>query len=267
MDTPQMTGPFKSSKRWITQAREDIQDFKERERAAFTGKQAYTVFTDLKRRPGHKVVGLKPAKLSDTLTTKAANIVGALRNALDQATWRASVELGASEEEIIYFPFGGTKGNFDNLFRGKGKAMNIPHELHGKLKGFEGFPTSKDYSGGNNLLYALSKISNPNKHTETYTVGLAVAQRGHMMSVGDMTEGSFPPKYDPVNNEIVLFTTPAAGKLNIDMSVATFVAFGEVPIVARQPVIPVLDEMTSVADRIVLGIEAETARILRERNV
>lgn len=262
-----MIGPFFSSKLWIAQAREDLSDFHARERAVFSKEHAYSVFEDLDRQPGAKVVGIKLSPAPDTLSTKAANIVGALRSALDQAIWRASVELGAAEEKIIYFPLAGSKSNFDDMFREKGRCKNIPSSLHPLLKGFEGYPRSQEYAGGNDLLYALSPISNPNKHRETYQVGIEFSGGGSMkhFDAEVIVNMAFPPRFDASKNEIVLFTTSLTGKYSVDMALPAYIAFGEVPIVARQQVVPVLGKMVSIVEGVVLGLEAETARILSER--
>jgi hypothetical protein len=263
-----MNDPFSSAKTWIVQAREDLSDFQARERAVFSKEKGYTVFEDVDRQPGIKVVGLKLAKPPETLSTKAANIVGALRSALDQATWRASVLLGASESEKIYFPFAGTKTNFEDMFREKGRCKNIPAELHTLLKALEGYPTSKDYSGGNNLLYALSAISNPNKHTETYRVGIEVANAGELKTFrGDIHEMHFPPKYDAARNEIVFFTTSPTGKYSINATLPAFIAFGEVPIVGGQPVVPILYKMARMAERIIRVLKREAVRTLRKKTI
>jgi hypothetical protein len=263
-----MTGPFLSSKLWVTQAREDLSDFKIRERSHFAKEDAYTMFEDLKRRPGAKVVGLKLVEPPATLSTKAAQIVGSLRSALDQAAWRASVMLGANEGEKIYFPLAGTKRNFEDMFREKGSCKNIPIELHPFLQRSQGFPTSPSHEGGNNLLYALSPISNPNKHTETYRVGVEAASGTAFLNSAtfeELLELKLPPDFDPVNREVILAVTSLTGGYHMNMAIPAYIAFGEVPIVARQPVIPVLNKMADMVESIVLGIEAETARILRKR--
>jgi len=264
-----MTGPFLSSKLWITQAREDLAEFQIRERSHFAKEHAYTMFEDLKRRPGTKVIGLKLAEPPVTLSTKAAQILGALRSSLDQATWRASVMLGASEDEKIYFPLAGAKGNFEDMFREKGKCKTIPVELHPFLRRCQGYPTGPSHDGGNDLLYALSPISNPNKHTETFRVGVEAASGTACLdsaAFDELMEFKLPPDFDPANREVILAVTRPTGGYRMKMALPAYIAFGEVPIVARQPVIPVLHKMSGVVEGVVLGIEEETARILRERN-
>lgn len=255
---------FSSAKNWVTQAREDLADLRQRELAVFGNEQAYSIFEDMERNPGLKVTGIKIAKPPETLSTKAANIVTNLRSALDQATWRASVALGANEREKIYFPLAGAKTNFDNLFLEKGASKNIPAELHPFLKGLQGYPTSKDYQGGNNLLYALSPISNPNKHTETYRVGLAVStvQWGRDISADGVLDISLPLQINFTTNEIILGTTTPTGYVRMNVTLPAYISFGEVPIVARQPVIPVLNKTADMIEGIVLGIEAETTRLV-----
>ncbi|MCA1453983.1 hypothetical protein I6F35_12250 [Bradyrhizobium sp. BRP22] len=262
-----MTGPFISSKLWITQAREDLSDFAARERAVFNRESAYRFFEDVERQPGAKVIGIKLSPAPETLSTRAANIVNALRSALDQAAWRASIELGAKESAKIYFPLAGTKANFEDMFRPRGSCKNIPAELHPLLKGFEGYPRSKDYPGGNDLLYALSAISNPNKHKETYKVGINLTGDvfANHIQFRLVRELSFPPRFDPSTNEITLAVLEPGGSYFADITFPAYIAFGEVPIVARHPVVPVLNEMTRIADGIINSIEAETARILSER--
>jgi hypothetical protein len=264
-----MTGPFFSAKLWLTQAREDLGDFKRREEAHFSHEEAYTTFVDTEREPGFKVFGIKMAAPPETLPTRAAQIVNSLRSALDQATYRASVLLGADTKEKIYFPLSGCKGNFDAMFLDKGKCKNIPRELHSFLKGCQGYPRSPDHEGGNDLLYAIGPISNPNKHTDTYRIRIDAAGWG-AFQLGEITDivGNFaiPPDFDPVNSEYVLAVTLPTGEFNANVHLPAHIAFGEVPIIPGQPVVPVLDKMTDIVEGIVLGIEAKTAQILRERN-
>ena len=247
---------FDSAKLWITQAREDLQDFRTREQSAF-GQEAYTPFEDLDREPGAKVVGLRLKPVPETLSTRAANIVGALRSALDQATWRASVVLGASEDEKIYFPFAGTEEDFDALFTPKGRAKNIPAALHPFLQKLKAHP------GGNRLLYALSRISNPNKHTVTYRVGIEFghAAAGSFAFDGMCYEATLPPRWDAAKNELIFGIVALNANIHYDLRMPFFVAFGEVPIVGGQPVVPILDNFLSIVEGIVAGIEAEAIRL------
>jgi hypothetical protein len=258
--------PFTSARLWVAQAREDLEEFKARQHAAFSDKGAYSIFEDLHRKPGFKVVGIKIAKVPPTLSTKAANIVGALRSALDQATWRASVMLGVKEKTVIYFPLSGTKTDFDAMFGPKGRCQNIPVALQPFLRSTQGFPTTEGEDGGNDLLYSINVLAKSNKHTETYRVAVELAKAGRLMSQLDViVEMAFPPVLDRAKNEAILFTTTPTGGGYANISFPVYIAFGEVPIIGGQPVIPILDKMAGMVDSIIDGIEAETSRLLRER--
>lgn len=249
-----MAGHFTSPKLWLAQAREDLHDFNRRERVTLSKSNTYTPFEDLDRRPGFKVVGVKVTDVPETLSTKATQIVTSLRSALDQATWQASILLGAKEKERIYFPIAKSKQSFEDMFKGKGSAMNIPSQLHPSLKALGGFP------GGNDLLYALSAISNPGKHTKTYRVGVEISEMD-FGGFGDIVEAAMPPRFDAERKEFVFYVTTISGGFNHKIEIVPHVVFADAPIVKDRSVAHVLDQMVGMANGIVSGIEAESDKI------
>jgi hypothetical protein len=262
------TDQFESAKLWITQAQGDLARFESTQAQAVGAAQ----FQSASYVSGDKKYWVVRSREQppQTLRTEAANILNALRSALDQATWKASVLLGADEGTPIYFPFAGNKTAFDNLFKEKGAATRtIPSELHPFLQSLQSYPRERDYEGGNSLLYALSKLTNPNKHKTTNHVlirfgGNVIADEFHC--IGHCYESCLPPRPDLSTGDIVIAITKPSANFRYKFRVQPRLAFAEVPIVGGAPILAVLIKLTGVAQRIVLGIEAETDRLLRGRS-
>ena len=259
---------FESAKTWIKHAREDIALFIASQSEAI--KTAKFVASDYIE-GGRKFWVVRPTNPpADTLKTRVASALNALRSALDQATYAAAMQLGGEDSDCIYFPFAGTKLAFENLFKENGRVgKHIPKELHPYLEKLSGFPTDPSYEGGNTLLYAISRITNPNKHKTTYRVSVQFSGEiyvDHFGCDGLCHKHTIPPRWDPEKEELQIAITEPSAKVSYNYQMSPQIAFGKTPFVTSAPVVAILDKLICICDGIVLGLEAETARILKERS-
>jgi hypothetical protein len=69
----------------------------------------------------------------------------------------------------------------------------------------------------------------------------------------------------PATNEVEFMRIGLGSKIDYEVTVAFDVTFGDVEIVRGKPVLGTLREIMTEVDRIILVIEAETARIIAAR--
>lgn len=99
---------------------------------------------------------------------KTSNIIKDLRDALDQATNAATSLISGKTKRNAHFPFAGSPDDFDTAVA-RNQCKDIPPSLHATLKGYEPYPSGDGWSGGNNFLRLLGRVSGPNKHRFTLT--------------------------------------------------------------------------------------------------
>jgi hypothetical protein len=244
-----MMDPFQSSLQRIARAKKHINDL-DRRINKFFKKQPYarTIEDDT---DGinilHKIKLTKqfPAGFTDL----AIEAIEGLRAALDHATFAACVATGNSNPRNSYFPIAGSLDELDNVI--KRRCKDIPPDIITLCRSFN------PYKGGNDLIFALNKLCNTNKHRIIIPVGMANAGTHfkHMTISGPF---SIPnPVWDREKNEIVFAKTAPNTKLQYNINFFFHVAFGESDIVDGQPVIPVLRKIAEEVNRIVLAIQAE----------
>jgi hypothetical protein len=95
------------------------------------------------------------------------------------------------------------------------RLKDFPEQLRGPIKLQEPYPRGDGYTGGNDLIRALARLSN-NKHSIGFTIDamggldtnsdLIFTGSGHVRRVIFL-----PPNWDPVKKEVVLFSVDADG--------------------------------------------------------
>jgi hypothetical protein len=174
------------------------------------------------------------------------DIINNLRAALDQAMF-------ALVGKFVYFPIRDSKREFD-------KAINslppkVPQEIRELINKFE------SYKGGDNLIWALNKLSNTNKHG-TISPMAVVSQGMSFTSVSIAGNTSFQvPYWDRAKNEMTLARNRRGSEFNMNIQVILLIAIYDVEFVNGKPVLAVLNEFVGKVEGIVMAIEAEATRI------
>jgi hypothetical protein len=176
--------------------------------------------------------------LPTDLKTVAADAALNLRAALDLAV--SAVLHSRINPRNAKFPFDEDSAAFER----NGIFKNFPDDIKPLFRSF------KPYEGGNNLLWALNRICNTDKHRMLNP--LFVRAR----IIGSPDSASIARKDEIVVNIVDLDESPQ------HYSQLEFaVAFGEVDIVKGQPVVTVLGQLADIVDSIILTIEAEARRL------
>lgn len=187
----------------------------------------------------------------------AFDIVHNLRSALDQAVYSGTVELIPGDPHSTKFPFGDDAVEVER--NAKSQAKDVPPELLAFVLKLE------PHRNGNRPLWGLNKLRNRKSHrilvpvTSSLKAGLAGESRPSAVTAGptlDQSTGVIEFSLDePGPNEIAV-----AGMfvVSLEIQIGTGTFLGE-------PAVGVFDHLLGEVERIVLGIEAETARLLRAR--
>lgn len=189
----------------------------------------------------------------------AATAISDIRHSLDQATCASVRLLTGSVPDKLYFPFATNPNDLNGRLR-----KTIPEPLHPILRTFEPYPRGQGYVGGNDILSKLSSAAGPNKHQATCAAGGRIASFSADSIVVREAVGPFsiPPRWDASKNEMVLATVAPDGDVQYNFQMTFFVAFKDAGQLSEMPVSAVVRDLLSIAKRIVVGLETETARIL-----
>ena len=236
--------PFYSSKYSVERAKHHVNDLK-LQIAEFFKTTPYTRVceTNADRTQNiHKFKLIKPMPVH--LSGIARDAVFSLRSALDQAMY-------AMTGKFLYFPFRNSKSEFKDAMKDVRKS--VPKEIANLVSGF------KPYKGGDDLLWALNKMNNPNKHGIIRPVAFAllVAQ----FERDDGVPAPRIPAWDRTKNEMEFILSVPSAPVEPKFEIATWVAICDVEVVDGQPVDAVLNNLTSKVEGIVMALEAEAKRI------
>jgi hypothetical protein len=251
---------FESPKFLIRQTRANREEFATIIRAHFAANPCHRR-TDVDPKTGYKtykvVLG---GPLPDRARHIAASGITDLRHALDQATCIAVEIITGADPGLIYFPFAANP----NDLRGR-LAKTIPTELHSVFEGFQPYPTGAGYAGGSDNLCKLSKAAQL-KHRISCSTGASM----QTLKPGDITifkaEFYFPLfRRDRTNGDLIIGVAAPDGYIDGDFDMTFFIGFQDAGPLTHEPIEGVLAELSTAVEGIVLGLEAETARIVAAR--
>lgn len=246
---------FESSRRRLVHAKTHIRNVG-RVFKAWAKRKPYKRVSKRHRDGIYETIKLKarrrtlPRAFSDISTDAIEN----LRAALDHATYAIAIAAGIKGDALhfIYFPFGANKAAFAKKLR-KGYP-NFPNPI---LAFFCGL---KPYHQGNDTLWAINEMANTSKH-KTLTVVAFNITAAHAFEVKGIGNLSLPPTWDRSNNEFVLGTRRRDADATYHVGFRFQVSFEQPQVISRKPFIGVLNEMASIVEGIIDGIEAEVRRI------
>ena len=252
-----MTDPLHSSRYSVEHAKRRIREL-ELEINAFFNTSPFTKVIELEKNGSeevHKIKFVKPMPVA--LSGIAFDAVNNLRSALDQAGFAVALAAGKNGKNA-HFPFG------DNLTEVRGRirrrSKDIPIEIFDVMAAF------KPYKGGNDLLWALNKLCNTNKHEIVVPVAtVSAGVHGKSVSYRPVTTGgtiTFQPLiWDSVKDEMEFARLTLGGKLEGEFQFSFFIAIGKIEIVEGNPVLDVINAIAGEVERILMAIEGEARRI------
>jgi hypothetical protein len=194
----------------------------------------------------YKITLVKPMPVA--LSGIMFDAVNNLRAGLDQAIFAI-----AGSNKLRSFPFADTSTDFENAV--KGRCKDLPDEIVDLVRTF------KPYKGGNDLLWALNKRCNSNKHAIDTTV--AIARGDATQSIVEFRgPGSLSRSvWDRAKNEMEIARLKPGGTFQMNFQVDGFIAIRDVEIVDGEPAPALLNEFIRIVEGIVMAIEAESKRI------
>ncbi len=188
--------------------------------------------------------------LPDLCVTLASDALHNLRDALDNVAYGLAVAAGKIHPLHTAFPFGGSAADFENNL---GRCKDVPEEIHTVFRAY------RPYKGGNDLLWALNKLAVTDKH-KLLTIALN-SKLGDVHAEGAIHHIPVNPAWDSAKREIEIFTgfagQPVKGKIEIGL----FVAFEDVPFVAGEPALKVLDYFVELVGDILSRLDTEGQRL------
>jgi hypothetical protein len=254
--------PFESPKLLLDGAKESIHEF-EVACGAFIQSEPYRIVEEIDPQTGGKLVKLRfEGGFPSKMRLAAYHVVNDLRNALDQALCDGAQTLGLADVSHVHFPMGKDRDDFDR-------------EIRRRTKGIDGaliaYVTQLDvHAGGNSELWALGRMAGPNKHRRVLAIsrgasGMSILSDARGMAIrGSVTFGR---EWNSARNELTIMRLGAgAAVTNMQLAISPEVVLGAVEVFGDQPATGAFYKLAGMVEGIILGIEAETARILRERS-
>lgn len=251
-----MADPFKSPKQLISHASDEIEAARGIV-GQFINAQKYTpkVHTDLITGEQIYRIKVQGPSLPDKLSNIVKDAAGNLRDALDHAVYSGALVISGGTPTDTGFPFAKDAAGVIGELAGKRLAGN-PVALRPVLAGF------KPYEGGNDILWALNQIRNPNTHRFIVPVGAAHGMGSLFIGHAVFTSGTrIYSKWDPTTKEIEYMRLGRGSTANYQVDPAIAVVFEGINAMVGKPLIPSLDAMVAEVDNVVRAIEVAAAKI------
>jgi hypothetical protein len=251
-----MADVFHSARLTLVRAQHRFNEF-DRAVRDFVEDKPWTYTVDNQTEPGtdiHKIEFTR--RLPEMLPCILFDAVNNLRAVLDQAGYAAAVAGKSKSTKSVKFPFGPTEADWRRNLDGGCK------DLPPSIRAF--FETFKSYKGGNDTLWALNEIANAKKHLALLPLRIGQGW-ATIYTTGEMGQGFFTGPdigWNPSKDEMILMKcSPSDPKLKVDGHFTFSVAIGGIDVVASQQAVHVLQSMSSMAESILLGTEAECRRL------
>jgi hypothetical protein len=250
--------PFESPKELLNGAKERIAEL---ESLVETVSKAceYEIITHTDPKTREKVVKLRlKHRFPPKIRNLASSILKELRLALDQAFCESAVALGRKNAKGIYFPFGRDPENLKDEV--KRKCVNVDQRL------IDYCLTFKPHYGAdsNGVLWSMSSLAGSTHQTsigagyqDTTSFGEAIVQATGPLQI-------IINKWNDLHNELEVARLTPGSELHLkdNFTLRLQIVFaGRSHALSYRPLVPSLYQLLGIVQGIVLGIEAETARI------
>lgn len=254
---------FESPKILISGAKTSIENFTS-ECSSFIDNCTYDIVRHIDPQTEQQVIKLRfHHRIPPKMRIAASHVVNDLRHALDHSVCEAAVLLGRANGKGVYFPFGRTQKNLDEQIAAHCK--NVHTDLIIFIRTF------KPHYGGDDLLYALSALAGQNKHQ--HILRISRGSKGFVIESKDYPWMLNPTagttigisKWNDLRNELefIRFGKSVTGNIDARPVIQVVLGTGEAPLADPAPT--VLNAFAGKVEGIVLGIEAETRRIIAAR--
>lgn len=248
-----MPDPFDTARRKLAWAEKRLDELNA-ELADFRYRNPYKKVVELHpdkpRHTIHKVVPSEP--IPDSTIDLTAEIVGALRTALDSAVFDIALATGVADPRNAAFPFAGTLGEMAGAL---GRCKDIPEPIKSLMCGFA------PYRGGNETLWTLNKLCNTDKHRILEPFGTGVVRTGVAVRGMGFFRMPDPLKWDSSKNEMVLIELGPDSIYDYEVHVSLYIAFGKIEGLEGSEVIKSLVRMGQMVGIVVNAMEAECRRL------
>jgi len=247
--------PFESPKALIQRGREHV-DTLQIEMASFWSRKPYARVIEFDVDTKENIHKFRlTTQIPGKIRTIAKDATSNLRDALDHAVYGAALLLGRVNPNNTGFPFArdavGVRGELDCK-----RLSGNPPEIRPLLASFE------PHEGGNELLFGLNSIRNPNTHrvlvpvmaTSMATSGLINATINGGLKFGYS-------RWDATKNEVEFMRIGRDSHFECQINVASTITFGDIGILAGREVAGTLRQIAVEVEQTVLSIETEARRI------
>jgi hypothetical protein len=255
--------PFESPKELINGVKERIAELKSICDSVRETRD-YEVITDNDPKTRDKIVKLRLKQRFPTKIRRlTSSVLKELKTALDQAFSESALMLGRKHARGIYFPFGKDVEDLERSVKRNCEGVDV-----GLIEFCLLF---KPYHGidGNKVLWSMSKMAGTTHET---IVGVGFEDTTSFVEAITLATGGMKliiNKWNELHNEIEVARVPPGGELHVknDFTLRFEIVFSKRAHALRFcPLIPSLYDLSGIVEVIVAGIEAQTARILRERS-
>lgn len=193
---------FAAAQESINWANEAIAEFEAETHQFFRDSQNADFIRELNTNTGEYVLKFKVFNaLPASFRRKVTEALVTARHSFDQSTYAASSCFHSVKSRSINFPWSEGPADLQKLLGKRG----IPQELWATLEAKEPYARSNKHPGGNDLIRSLASMAN-----DKHTIGLAVTgdasafSPGALRAYGVKELSILTPRWDPVNNEVVL---------------------------------------------------------------
>jgi len=246
-----LSGPKLKIKRASEQARDISFIIQE----AFTGDR-YAVFCDVDPPTGNRSLKIKLANpLPDSTPLIAAELIYHLRSALDQMTVELARANG-TDDKGVFFPFAGDAKEFYGVSTQRKIQKLAPADI-------SAINALQPYKGGNDVLWALGRLSNLDKHIDLIPIG-SVSRNTYIRNAtfiadgGDLVIGAEP--CGRLDDGIAILSVGNTGRIDFEcdtqIHVTGDVILGDVDFFKGWFLIPTLHQLVQLVDDIIQTIEA-----------
>lgn len=256
------SNPFDGARVKVDRARKHCSDLIAIEEA-FAKTEPLDVITEVQANGDTKAFAVVTHRPPPEAAAITADAIGNLRSSLDIAVNQACRVRGETDEDKLgktYFAFGGSEKDWDG--NSPRRMVGADTRIRSIVRGFK--PWKDD---GNATLYALSKIAAKDKHVDL----VPVASRPKVLTLesvkatrpdGRPTHFKLETQNWGQSDRVLLFSTSAPAKVEITgpHSFRPRIGFGQVYGMTGEPVIPYLNHMCGMCQKIVDIIEAAARR-------
>ena len=250
------TDPFYSPKARLKRAKQHIATLHKRIEAFFK-KHPYCVVVEKNADSTTDVYKFKlTRRLPESCVHSASEAIEALRSALDQTGFAASVAAGNTNPKKAAFPIADDLAGLENNITGRKVCRDIPDKIVTLFRSF------KPYKGGNDLIWGLNKLRNKTHTTLITTPVITDRIRGEIFAISNRYPFlACESIFDITKNEVEFARVPSGTKLKYDLEFSCLVALGDIDIFQNYQSVAILEHIASTVEAIISATEAECRRL------